>query len=344
MLLALTNNCQSIILIGFRDDYENCKHNSSTGLRHSNRLKRLKELLIMENTAHASIPKPQESRPAAKDSMQWYLEQVGRYDMLSREQEYDLALRVQEQGDPEAAATLITANLRLVVKIASDFNRTWRFCHPMDLTQEGNMGLMQAAYKYDSTKEVKFSYYAAFWIRAYMMKYIIDNWSLVKVGTTQAQRRLFFNLKKERERLIREGYTPEPGILSERLKVRPRDIDEMAARLEGDVYLDAPLDSEGDRDGFDVISDHDENVETTLLNLQLRDVLRKNVKGFLEELPPRERDIVENRLLSDRFETLENLANRHGISRERVRQIEKSMVGKLRTRVLREVEGSRVYH
>jgi RNA polymerase sigma-32 factor len=300
----------------------------------------------MENTATSvSTTEDRENRAATKDSMQWYLEQVGRYDMLSREQEYDLALRVQEQGDPEAASALITANLRLVVKIASDFNRTWRFCHPMDLTQEGNMGLMQAAYKYDITKEVKFSYYAAFWIRAYMMKYIIDNWSLVKVGTTQAQRRLFFNLKKERERLAREGYAPEPEILSKRLRVRPRDIDEMAARLEGDVYLDAPLDSEGDRDGFDVISDHGETVETRLLELQLRDVLRKNIKGFLDELAPRERDIVQNRLLSDRFETLENLANRHGISRERVRQIEKSMVGKLRVRVLREVAGgSRVYH
>lgn len=289
--------------------------------------------------------KDRKNLPPLKDSMQWYLEQVGHYDMLSREEEHDLALRIQEEGDPEAVSALITANLRLVVKIASDFNRTWRFCHPMDLTQEGNMGLMQAAYKYDITKEVKFSYYAAFWIRAYMMKYIIDNWSLVKVGTTQAQRRLFFNLKKERERLAREGYAPEPEMLSERLKVRPRDVDEMAARLEGDVYLDAPLDSEGDRDGFDVISDHGENVESQLLDLQLRDMLRKNIKRFVKELAPRERDIVENRLLSDRFETLESLANRHGISRERVRQIEKSMVNKLKTRVLKEVENPRrVYH
>lgn len=299
----------------------------------------------MENTATSvSVSEERENRQASKDSMQWYLEQVGRYDMLSREQEYNLAQRVREEGDSDAATALITANLRLVVKIASDFNRTWRFCHPMDLTQEGNLGLMQAAYKYDITKEVKFSYYAAFWIRAYMMKYIIDNWSLVKVGTTQAQRRLFFNLKKERERLAREGYNPEPKILSERLKVRPRDVDEMAARLEGDIYLDAPLDSEGDRDGFDVISDSEETAETRLVDLQLRDVLRRNIKGFLEELAPRERDIVENRLLSESFETLENLANRHGISRERVRQIEKSMVSKLRVRVLREVEGSRVYH
>jgi len=301
---------------------------------------------MKDDTRSVSNTEEQERQdaPATKDSMQWYLEQVGRYDMLTREQEQDLALRVQEDGDPEAASALITANLRLVVKIASDFNRAWRFCHPMDLTQEGNMGLMQAAYKYDITKEVKFSYYAAFWIRAYMMKYIIDNWSLVKVGTTQAQRRLFFNLKKERDRLVREGYTPEPEMLSERLRVRPRDVDEMAARLEGDVYLDAPLDSDGDRDGFDVVSDHSETVENKLLDLQLRDVLRKNIQGFIKELGPRERDIVENRLLSDRFETLENLANRHGISRERVRQIEKSMVSKLRVRVLREVEGSRVYH
>ena len=299
----------------------------------------------MENTATSvSVSEERENRQASKDSMQWYLEQVGRYDMLSREQEYNLAQRVREEGDSDAATALITANLRLVVKIASDFNRTWRFCQPMDLTQEGNLGLMQAAYKYDITKEVKFSYYAAFWIRAYMMKYIIDNWSLVKVGTTQAQRRLFFNLKKERERLAREGYNPEPKILSERLKVRPRDVDEMAARLEGDIYLDAPLDSEGDRDGFDVISDSEETAETRLVDLQLRDVLRRNIKGFLEELAPRERDIVENRLLSESFETLENLANRHGISRERVRQIEKSMVSKLKVRVLREVEGSRVYH
>ena len=134
-------------------------------------------------------------QPVSFDPFRLYLGEIKRYPLLSREEETDLAIRYREKGDSEAAYKLITANLRLVVKIANDFHRSW-MRNLMDLIQEGNIGLMQAAKKFDPYLGYKFSYYASFWIKAYIMKFIIDNWKLVKIGTTQAQRKLFFNLRK----------------------------------------------------------------------------------------------------------------------------------------------------
>ncbi len=157
------------------------------------------------------------------DPLQAYLSEISRYKLLTREQEIEYGKRVQEDDDPEAAYILVTANLRLVVKIALEFQRVW-MQNLLDLIQEGNIGLMQAVKKFDPYKNVKFSYYASFWIKAYILKFIMDNWRLVKIGTTQAQRKLFFKLKKEKQKLIDEGFDPRPKLLAERLGVSRHPI------------------------------------------------------------------------------------------------------------------------
>jgi RNA polymerase sigma-32 factor len=180
------------------------------------------------------------------DPLQRYLTEISQYRLLTRDEERTLAKRVQEGGDEEAAYVLVTANLRLVVKIALEFQRVW-MQNLLDLIQEGNIGLMQAVTKFDPFKNVKFSYYASFWIKAYILKFIMDNWRLVKIGTTQGQRKLFFKLKKEKQKLIDLGFDPKPKLLSQRLGVSEKEIVDMDQRLDGwDVSLDAPLKEDSD--------------------------------------------------------------------------------------------------
>jgi RNA polymerase sigma-32 factor len=188
--------------------------------------------------------KPQASTEAALvkyDPLQSYLREISRYDLLSREEEIELGILVREKGDRDAAYKLVTANLRLVVKIAMEFQRVW-MQNLLDVIQEGNIGLMQAVQKFDPYKGVKFSYYASFWIKAYILKFIMDNWRLVKIGTTQAQRKLFFRLKKEKQQLISEGFDPKPKLLSERLGVSEKEVTDMDQRLDRwEISLDAPI-------------------------------------------------------------------------------------------------------
>ncbi len=170
-------------------------------------------------------PPKKKSKPAERssdkalvkfDPLQRYLTEISNYKLLTREQERELGILVMEHGDKDAAYRLVTSNLRLVVKIALEFQRVW-MQNLLDLIQEGNIGLMQAVKKFDPYKNVKFSYYSSFWIKAYILKFIMDNWRLVKIGTTQGQRKLFFKLKKEKQKLIDMGFEPRPKLLSERL-------------------------------------------------------------------------------------------------------------------------------
>ena len=179
------------------------------------------------------------------DPLQVYLLEIKGFKLLTREEEVELAIRYKEKNDQKAAYRLITSNLRLVVKIAMDFHRYWTKSL-MDLIQEGNVGLIQAVKKFDPYRGIKFSYYSSFWIKAYMLKFIMENWKLVKIGTTQTQRKLFFNLAKERDKLLAQGFSPEPRLLAERLDVREEDVEEMTQRLGGgEVSINAPVGDEG---------------------------------------------------------------------------------------------------
>jgi len=264
------------------------------------------------------------------DPLQRYLAEVSQYKLLTREEEKKLALKVWEESDRDSAYNLVTSNLRLVVKIALEFQRVW-MQNLLDLIQEGNIGLMQAVKKFDPYKNVKFSYYASFWIKAYILKFIMDNWRLVKIGTTQGQRKLFFKLKKEKQKLIDQGFDPKPKLLSERLGVSEREIVDMDQRLDGwDVSLDAPLKEDSATERIDFLSTSAESAEDKVAKKEMDALLHDKIVVFRKKLSKRELEIFNQRIFSDSPSTLQEIGDRYGISRERVRQVEKNIVDKMR--------------
>ncbi|OQX00860.1 MAG: RNA polymerase subunit sigma-70 [Desulfobacteraceae bacterium IS3] len=271
------------------------------------------------------------------DPLQRYLSEVSRYKLLNREREREIAVKVHENGDTDAAYELVTSNLRLVVKIALEFQRVW-MQNLLDLIQEGNIGLMQAVKKFDPYKNVKFSYYASFWIKAYILKFIMDNWRLVKIGTTQSQRKLFFKLKKEKQKLIELGFDPKPKLLSERLGVSEKEVVDMDQRLDNwDVSLDAPLKEDSDTERIDFISPMVESAEDKMAQKEMNALLHGKIEEFRKKLSSREIEIFDQRIFSDNPATLQEIGDRYGISRERVRQVEKNIVKKMRDFFKREM-------
>ena len=266
-----------------------------------------------------------------RDPMQAYMQEVRRYPLLTPDEEHALATRLVEHGDSAAARKLIEANLRLVVKIAYEYRRAHK--NLLDLVQEGNIGLMQAVRKYDPYRGVKLSSYAAFWIRAYILKFILNNWRLVKIGTTQAQRKLFFNLRKERERLEHLGFEPTTKLLAENLQVSEKDVDEMDRRLAApEASLDAPMpgDDDGSRSRLDFLPSEDARPDQAVAQGEFAALLRGKLETFAATLEGREQTIFRERWLTESPLTLQELGERYGVSRERARQLEKRMLGRLR--------------
>ena len=244
----------------------------------------------IDNLVNTPANQKSDKSLAKFDPLQRYLSEVSKYRLLTRDEEKELALRVREQEDGDAALTLVTSNLRLVVKIALEFQRIW-MQNLLDLIQEGNIGLMQAVKKFDPYKNVKFSYYASFWIKAYILKFIMDNWRLVKIGTTQGQRKLFFKLKKEKQKLIDQGFDPKPKLLSQRLGVSEREIVDMDQRLDGwDVSLEAPLKED---------SDTADTAEDSVAKKEMDVLLHNKIAEFKKKLTDRELEIFESRIFSD---------------------------------------------
>ena len=187
----------------------------------------------------------------------------------------------------------------------------------LDLIQEGNIGLMQAIKKFDPYRGIKLSYYASFWIKAYILKFIMDNWKLVKIGTTQAQRKLFYNLKREKEKLRALGYEPGPKLLSDVLHVREEDVVEMEQRLGGwELSLDAPLKEGSEEFHKNFLHSTEPQVEEILADAELKQVFRRKLSEFREILSDKELDILDSRLLAEKAMTLQEIGARHGVSRE----------------------------
>jgi RNA polymerase sigma-32 factor len=277
------------------------------------------------------------------DPLQRYLAEISNYRLLTREEERTLGIRVREHGDKDAAYSLVTSNLRLVVKIALEFQRVW-MQNLLDLIQEGNIGLMQAVRKFDPYKNVKFSYYASFWIKAYILKFIMDNWRLVKIGTTQGQRKLFFKLKKEKQKLIEQGFDPKPKLLSERLGVSEREIVDMDQRLDGwDVSLDAPLKDDSDTERIEFLSTESVSAEDQVAKKEIEVLLHNKIDEFRKNMTDREKEIFDLRIFSDTPVTLQEIGDRYGISRERVRQVEKNIIKKMREFFKREIPDFSAY-
>jgi RNA polymerase sigma-32 factor len=265
------------------------------------------------------------------DPLQLYLSEIKKYKLLSREEEKELAIRFRENNDENAGYALVTSNLRLVVKIAMDFHRYWTK-NLLDLIQEGNLGLLQAVKKFDPYRGIKFSYYASFWIKAYMLKFIMDNWKLVKIGTTQSQRKLFFNLAKEREKLISEGFAPEPRLLAERLDVKEEEVVEMSQRLGSwEVSLNSPVGGDDSREAYDsLMPDPAMGADEKLSEKQEGVTLTEKLAEFRKTLSGKDLDIFDNRIMSDKPVTLQELGDKYGISRERVRQIQEKIIKKIK--------------
>ncbi|MBI4509310.1 MAG: RNA polymerase factor sigma-32 [Deltaproteobacteria bacterium] len=266
-----------------------------------------------------------------RDPLVAYIQEIRRHPLLSREEEHDLAVKYAQTGDMEIARRLVIANLRLVVKIAHEYRRAHR--NLLDLIQEGNIGLMQAVKKYDPYRGVKLSSYAAWWIRAYILKFILNNWRLVKIGTTQAQRKLFFSLRKEKEKLERLGFEPEHKLLAERLEVTEAEVAEMERRLEmSEMSLDAPLGGDDDgRSRMDVIpGSRDSRPDVRAEAEEFRVLLRTKLEEFGQTLSGREDVLFRERWLTETPLTLQEIGDRFGISRERARQVEKRLLDRLR--------------
>jgi RNA polymerase sigma-32 factor len=280
-----------------------------------------------------------EPMPSDYSTIGAYLHELRRYPLMTREEEHEVAVRYAQSAEQALAARLITANLRLVVKIAQEYRRAHR--NILDLIQEGNIGLIHAVQKYDPYRGVKLSSYASWWIRAYILKFILANWRLVKVGTTQAQRKLFFNLRKEREKLEKQGFQVEAKHLAAALDVTEQEVIEMERRLNAaETSLDAPMrsDEQGDRTQGDFVraapsSRPDLQVEAG----EFGSILKDKLHAFGATLRDRDLEIFRDRLLNDEPATLVQIAERFGVTRERVRQIEERLKKRLRQYLVSEL-------
>jgi len=279
----------------------------------------------------SDLPTPRSGKnlPASVSPLQLYLQEISRYPLLDPEEEYALAVRHFEEGDISAAHRLITSNLRLVVKIANDFRRAQT--NLLDLIQEGNHGLMHAVKKFNPYKGVKLSSYSAWWIRAFILKHIMDNASQVKIGTTAAQRKLFFNLKREADRLIAEHDHADPAMIAKALNVPEKDVIEMQKRLSGpDISMDAPISEDSTLTRENTIASGETPVDDVLATEETRQIFAEHLTEFEKTLTGRDLEVYQARMMSENPLTLQDLGDRYGISRERLRQIEARIISKLK--------------
>ena len=263
------------------------------------------------------------------DALQSYLSEIRRYPLLTREEEHELAVQYKQFGDIEAAYRLVKSNLRLVVMIAREYERAFR--NLLDLVQEGNIGLMESLKNFDPYRGVRFPSYAVWWIRAYIIRYLMNNWRMVKLGTTQAQRRLFFNLQKEKEKLEAEGFVPAARLIAQRLDVKESEVVEMTQRLSGrDLSTDAPM-GHGDAPTLlHTLTDDRPTPEESLAEDEYRRAVSERLKTFGEGLEDKDLVVFRERLMAEQPLTLREIGERYGISRERVRQIENRVKKKLK--------------
>jgi len=263
------------------------------------------------------------------DPLSAYLREMRRYPPLTREKEHELAVNYQKHKDLDAAYKLVSSNLWLVVKIAREYERAAR--NLLDLIQEGNIGLMEAVKNFDPYRGVRFPSYAVWWIKAYIIRYMIANLRLVKLGTTQAQRKLFFNLNKEKEKLEKMGVYPGPKLLAEKLNVKESEVLEMEQRLGApDLSVDAPLNTEdGTSSLHGVLASGAPSSEDLVARKQRLEFIQKGFEEFSKTLKNKELIIFDRRMVSDDKATLQELSDELSISRERVRQIENRIKEKL---------------
>jgi RNA polymerase sigma-32 factor len=281
------------------------------------------------------LSQPESEMSEVRDALSRYLHEVSKYPHMTREEEQGMARRARMNGDMEAGQKIVLANLKLVVKIALEYHNHLNL---LDLIQEGNMGLVHAVEKYDPERGTRLSTYAPFWIRAYMLRYLMNSWSVVSVGTSDSHRRLFYLLKREKEKLERSGISPSAEVLAHSLAVSTKEIEDMEQRLyQGDVSLEEP--QYGDRDPLMDTIGSGEDIEETVIEKDYREMLHRRLANFRQRLNEKECFIFDNRIMAEDPLTLGKIGERFNTSRERVRQIQvkisKNLVRNLRLSEIR---------
>ena len=276
-------------------------------------------------------PTEQTERQEEGSPLRQYYATIRHHSLLDAEEERVLSRKYRQENDPNALQKLISCNLRLVVKIALEY-RSYRE-QLMDLVQEGNTGLIRAAERFDPERGVRFAAYAAWWIRAAILKSIVDNHRLVRIGTTATQRRLFFQLQRVRARLAAEEGRTDAERVAEKLGVRVEEVDEMTRRLGwSEASLEAQGDSENSRRIADTLPSGAADADESLASMNLQEILRKEIQKMSAGMSERERTILESRLLAEDPQTLMSIGSRYGVSRERIRQIERNLMLKIKSR------------
>lgn len=266
---------------------------------------------------------------AATDPIAQYMAEVRRYPLLSREQEQALAVRYRETGDKRAAEALVTSNLRFVVKIAAEYSKFG--ARLIDLVQEGNVGLMHAVREFNPYKGARLITYAVWWIRGYIQDYLMRQYSMVRIGTTQSQRKLFYRLQKEKDLLASMGEEPSVKLLSSRLGVSEEDVETMQQRMSGrDVSLQTSVDDSGRTTLLDFEATNDLPVDEQIGNHEMLSLLKDGIDELMSSLNDREKELLEDRLLADEPMTLQEIGEKYGVTREAVRQMENRLMLKIR--------------
>ena len=279
------------------------------------------------DASRAAVPAGEQSLVPA-DPLRKYLWEIRMFPELTADEEKELA-QLSRQGDQEAAARLITSNLRLVVRVAFMYNRV--YSNTMDLIQEGNIGLIEAVRRFDPFKGARLPTYATWWIKAYVLKFLLDNFRIVRVGTTNERRRLLFNLRKEKEKLRLQGIEPTHQLIAEKLNVPIGDVRAIDQAIEGG---DVSLDSAPPGDNFVPLSERlsaaEEMVDDQLARGELKEAFNRHLAAFAETLSDREKTILQERLIAEEPLTLQTIADRYGVTREAIRLNEKSLIRRIK--------------
>jgi RNA polymerase sigma-32 factor len=304
------------------ENQKNCRRTSERTIGRTN-----------DRTADRPAPRSSDSQAlVVSDPLSFYVQEVQGYPLVTADEERALAERYHGQGDVEAAKTLVAAHLRLVVKIAMEYRSA--YYNVLDLIQEGNLGLLQAVRHFDPDKGARLGHYASWWIRSYILKYILDNFRLIRIGTTKTQKKLFYNLMQEKQKIESMGFYATPVELSRRLNVPEAQIIEMEQRLQSPEYaLQAPVGAAGGESTAilqDFLPIDEEPVDERIARDETQDMLKARFQEFAVKLAPREQKIFQERLLAELPLTLKQIADEYGITKERVRQIESRLVGKLK--------------
>ena len=281
-------------------------------------------------TENIRIPVPESTEIATYDPLRRYLAEISRFVPLSREDEHELAVQYHQTEDRETAYRLVTSNLKLVVKIAMIYHKVYR--NLLDLIQEGNLGLIQAVKRFDPYRGTRLPTYAAWWIKAYILKFLLDNARMVKIGTTNTRRKILMNLNREKRELEAKGIAPTSKLLADNLGVDEQELQEVEQGMSGqDISLDAPLGDESNGTHYiDTLRLMEQSVDEKIAQGEFRELLEKRFTEFASTLSEREKMILTRRLIAEEPETLQALADKYGISREAIRVAEKKLIAKLK--------------